>query len=178
MALPATIYRLHIDLSDVDRSVYESLDLRVAQHPSETLRSVLTRVLAYCLGYEKGIAFTRGLAEPDEPALCVRDPQGALRAWIDVGVPSAERLHKASKAAPRVVVFTHDPEALARAARARPIHRAADLEVHALDPALLEALEETMERTARWELVRTEGQIYLTVAGRTLAGTVTRIGLG
>ena len=59
MALTATIYHLAIALSDVDRGVYESLDLRVAQHPSETMRYLLTRTLAYCFSYEEGIAFSK-----------------------------------------------------------------------------------------------------------------------
>jgi uncharacterized protein YaeQ len=52
MALSATVYHLQVDLSDVDRGVYEALDLRVARHPSETMRYLLTRVIAYCLCYE------------------------------------------------------------------------------------------------------------------------------
>src|SRR6476469_2264618 len=98
MALTATMYHLQIGLSDVDRGVYETLDLRVAQHPSETMRYLLTRTLAYCLLYEPGIAFTRGLSTTDEPALWIKDLQGQLRTWIDVGTPSADRLHKARKA--------------------------------------------------------------------------------
>ena len=60
MALTATVYHLPVQLSDVDRGVYESLDLRLARHPSETMRYLLTRLLAYCLCYEDGIAFSKG----------------------------------------------------------------------------------------------------------------------
>src|SRR5882724_1455887 len=108
MALTATIYHFQITLSDVDRSVYEALDLRVARHPSETMRYLVTRTLAYCLSYEDGIAFSKaGVSSADEPPLAVHDPTGGLVAWIDVGAPSADRLHKAAKAAKRVALFTH-----------------------------------------------------------------------
>ena len=60
MAITATMHHIEIALSDVDRGVYESLDLRVAQHPSESMRYMLTRTLAYCLSYEEGIAFSKG----------------------------------------------------------------------------------------------------------------------
>jgi uncharacterized protein YaeQ len=103
MALSATVYHLQVDLSDVDRGVYQALDLRVARHPSETMRYLLTRVIAYCLCYEEGIAFTKGLSDAEDPALWIKDLQGNLRAWIEIGTPSAERLHKASKGSPRVV---------------------------------------------------------------------------
>src|SRR5580692_6983854 len=125
MALTATIHHVEVVLSDVDRSVYESLDLRVARHPSESGRYLVTRLLAYCLSYEEGIAFSKGgLSSADEPPIAIRDPTGTLLAWIDVGSPSAERLHKAAKAAARVSLFTHaDPALLRREASSRPIHR-------------------------------------------------------
>ena len=114
MALSATVYHFQIELSDVDRGVYESLDLRVARHPSESTPYLLTRVIAYALLFEEGIAFSKGLSTTEEPALWVKDLQGNLRVWVELGTPSADRLHKVSKASPRVVVFTqHDPRLLA-----------------------------------------------------------------
>jgi uncharacterized protein YaeQ len=179
MALSATVYHLRIDLSDVDRGLYEALDLRIARHPSETMRFLLTRVVAYCLCHEEGIAFSRGLSTTDEPALWVKDLQGNVRAWIEVGSPSADRLHKASKAAPRVVVFTqNDPALLQRAARERAIHRAEAIEIYALEPAFLDALDAATDRNTKWELLHTGGVLYVTVAGQTISGAVTRHALG
>src|SRR4051812_47354462 len=98
MALTATVHHFDVELSDVDRGVYESLSFKAARHPSETAEYLVTRVLAYCLEYTEGIAFSKGgLSEPDEPAVVVRDLTGALRAWIEVGSPDAARLHRASK---------------------------------------------------------------------------------
>src|SRR5882762_8474744 len=99
MALTATIHNFEIELADSDRNRYESLALRVARHPSESEEYLVTRVLAYALEFTEGIAFSRGLSEPDEPAISVRDLTGVLRAWIEIGTPDAARLHKASKAA-------------------------------------------------------------------------------
>jgi uncharacterized protein YaeQ len=163
MALSATVYHLQVDLSDVDRGVYEALDLRVARHPSETMRYLLTRVIAYCLCYEEGIAFTKGLSASEDPALWIKDMQGNLRAWIEIGTPSAERLHKASKASPRVVVFTHnDPDLLKKAARTKAIHKSESIEVFALQGAFLDSLDATTDRNAKWTLVHSEGVLYVT----------------
>src|SRR5580693_10188232 len=101
MALGATVYNFNVELADSDRGVYQPLDLRVARHPSETEDHLLTRVLAYCLEYTEGIAFSNGLFESDQPTIAVRDLTGALRVWIDVGAPDAPRLHRAAKLAPR-----------------------------------------------------------------------------
>src|SRR5690348_9185996 len=142
MALGATVYHFGIELSDVDRSTYEALDLRLARHPSESMRYLLTRMLAYCLSYEEGIAFSKGgLSSPEEPPITVHDPTGLLLAWIDVGAPSAERLHKAAKAAKRVELFTAaELSLLRREAATRPIHRLGDIAVWKLDPTFLDAL--------------------------------------
>lgn len=176
MALQATLYRLKIDLSDVDRGVYESLDLRLARHPSESMPYLLTRALAYALLYEEGLEFSKGgLSSADEPPLASRDLQGNLRVWVEIGTPSAERLHRASKASPRLVVFTqHDPRLLMREASTRPIHRADAIEFYALDPRFLERLGELTERNAQWTLLRTDGVLYVTVGSQTVTAPVTK----
>jgi len=126
MALGATVYNFEIDLSDSDRGVYETLALRVARHPSESDEYLVARVLAYCLEYAVGIAFSSGgLSDPDEPPMAIRDLTGALRAWIDVGTPDAARLHRAAKLAPRVAVYVHkDPVQWLRGLSGARIHRA------------------------------------------------------
>src|SRR5262245_47625382 len=102
LALTATIYKFDIDLADADRHVYEALAIQVAQHPSESEEHLVARVLAYALEFTEGIAFSRGgLSDPDEPSIAVRDATGAMRVWIEVGMPDADRLHRASKAARR-----------------------------------------------------------------------------
>ena len=79
MALTATIYRVSVELAHIDRGVYETLDLRLARHPSETLDYMATRLLAYCLEYTEGIVFTDGVSSTaDEPAIVVRDLTGRL----------------------------------------------------------------------------------------------------
>jgi len=179
MALTATMYHFQITLSDVDRGVYEELDLRLARHPSETMRYLVTRALAYCLSYEEGIAFSKGgLSSAEEAPLSVRDRTGALRAFIDIGQPSAERLHKASKAAPRVAIFTHVELALLqREASSRPIHRLEQVEVWRFEPEFLDVLAEKLGKNEKFELVRTDGQLYVTLDGETLSGTLARAAL-
>lgn len=179
MALQATVYHLQIELSDVDRGVYEALDLRLARHPSESMPYLLTRTLAYALLYEEGIAFSKGgLSSTDEPPLTIRDLQGNLRAWIEIGTPSADRLHKAAKASPRVVVFTqHDPRLLLKEAATRAIHKVDQIEVYALDPAFLGELEALTDRNARWTLLRSDGQLYVTVGDKSANAPLTPVSL-
>lgn len=179
MALSSTVYTFDIQLADVDRGVYETLSLKVARHPSETEEYLLTRVLAYCLEYAEGIQFSRGLAEPDEPAIAVRDLTGALRSWIEIGSPDAARLHRASKASPRVAVYTHKgAAALSRALAGERIHRADALELYAVDRELLGALAARLERRMKLELSVTDRHLFLSIGGTTLAGSVERFAAG
>ena len=180
MALTSTIYQLDITLSDVDRGVYETLALRVALHPSESMEHMLTRVLAYCLQYEKGIAFSKGgVSDGDQPAVSIIGLDGRLRAWIDVGLPDPERLNRAAKAAERVAVYTwRDPAQLRRQAAGQRIHRASEIAIFVLDRRFLEAVVPRIDRRTSFELTVTGGQLYLTVGGQSFSGSIAEHRLG
>jgi uncharacterized protein YaeQ len=179
VALTATLYSFDIELAHVDRGVYESLAFRVARHPSESADFLLARVLAFCLEHTDGIQFSpQGLSEPDEPTLAVRDPTGALRVWIDIGVPDAARLHKATKAAPRVVVYTHkDPSRLVRLLEGERIHRVEALELYAIDREWLAAWVACLTRRMAVSLTITDGQLFLTIGEMSLSGAIEPIAL-
>ena len=175
MALTATLHTLRLTLNDADRSVYETFELRIARHPSETLPYMLTRTLAYCLYWEPDIAFSKGLSTTDEPAVWVKTLDGRVKLWIDVGQPSAERLHKASKTAQHVAVCTvQDLDALTRTLAGARIHRADELELLGLPATVLGPLEALVERRMDWDVAVSGGQLYVTTAGQTLAGELTR----
>jgi uncharacterized protein YaeQ len=173
------VHQFTIQLSHVDRGVYETIELRAARHPSETEDFLCARVLAYCLELREGLAFSKGLAEPDQPALEVRDLTGALLAWIEIGAPEAPRLHRASKAAPRVAVYTHyDTRRYWESLKGGKIHRAEALELYGLDRGLLAGLVEKLERRTAFDLSVTDGEMYLTVGGELFSGPLTRHSLG
>ena len=171
MALSATIYVFTVRLADADRGVYETLNLRIARHPSETAEYLLTRLLAYCLEYAQGIGFSKGLSDSEEPAISVRDLTGVLTSWIDIGAPEAPRLHKAAKAARRVAVYAHRDLAswLSRLAGER-IHRAESIEIFAMDKELLADLVKRLERRMEFDLSVSERTLYLALGAETLIG--------
>jgi uncharacterized protein YaeQ len=178
MALGATVYVFEIELADSDRGVYESFELRAARHPSEAPDYLLTRVLAYCLEYAEGISFSNGLSTPDEPTIAIRDLTGAMCAWIDIGAPGAERLHRASKATPRVAVYTHkDVTQFVARLRGERIHRIEALEVYAMDRDLLANLESRLERRMAISLTVMEKHLYVSVGEASLTGVIERVEL-
>lgn len=175
MALSATVYHFEIELSDVDRATYAALDLRLARHPSESTRYLLTRTLAYCLSYEDGIAFSKGgLSASDEPPVAIWDPTGVMTAWIDVGAPSAKRLHKATKSAARVALFSAVPlPTLIAEASSAPVFRVDEVEVWPLDATFIERVADALDRKQALGITRSDGALYVTVAGQTYETSLT-----
>jgi uncharacterized protein YaeQ len=167
------IHTFSVQLADMDRGVYDDFTLRVARHPSETDAYMMTRVLAYCLEYEDGIAFSEGLSSQEEPAVVVRDATGRLAAWIEVGAPDAERLHHGSKLAERTVVYTHrDPAKLLASWAGKKIHRAEQIGLRSFDPGFIDTAVPLLERRNTMSLSVTEAQLYLDLNGTTLTGGI------
>ena len=179
MALTSTMYSLKVELAHVDRGVYESLDFRMAMHPSESPEYFVARLLAYCLEYAEGIGFSRGVSDPDDPTISVRDLTGTITTWIEIGLPDAARLHKASKAAPRVAVYTHrDPLVWLRQIGGERIHRVEHIAAYEFDRDFIDALVERLDRRMTLSLSVTDGTLFLDIGGATLTGQMTPLSLG
>lgn len=173
MALSSTIYNVSVELNDIDRGVYESLALRLAMHPSETMEYMVTRLLAYCLEYTEGIEMTTGLSDGDEPAIVVRDLTGKVTGWIEVGLPDADRLHRASKLASRVAVYTHrEMRILLGQLEGRRIHRADEIPIYSFAGNFIRDLAEKFERRVAISLSVTEQHVYLDIGGESLTTVI------
>lgn len=173
MALTATIHHFTVQLADIDRGVYQDFELRLARHPSETAEFMLARLLAYCLEWQEGIALSEGVAAVDEPAVLVRDLTGRITAWIEVGAPDAERLHRGSKLAGRAAVYTHrDPANLLGQLNGRKIHRAAEVPVYSFGRGFLESVAAAIERRNAVTLSITERQLYLELNGKSFSTAI------
>ena len=173
MALSSTVFVFDVDLADSDRQVYEHLSLRIARHPSESDEFLVARLLAYCLEFSEGIEFSRGLSDADDAPIAVRDATGKLLVWIDVGTPAAERLHRAAKAAARVVVYVHkDPRQWLRQLEGATIHRRDALELRALDRQLIAGLVARLERRMSFSISVAGAEIFVSLSDTTLSGPV------
>jgi len=174
VALTATIHNLSIELADVDRGVYEQFDLRVARHPSETLEYMLTRVLAYCLEYAYGIQLTGGVAAIDEPAVKIQDLTGKVTAWIEVGTPDPNRLHRGLKLAGRAAVYTHrDAKKLLKDFEAAGISRLSEVPIYSFDRHLIDNISGLLaSRRNSLSLSITERELYMDVDGQAFNSTI------
>lgn len=164
MTQTTTLYRFRIDLSDIDRGVYDSLDFRVAMHPSESMQYLLTRVIAFALNSQQDLEFSpAGLGDPELPAMRVEAlGSGRITLWIEIGNPSPKKLHKASKAAQAVKVYTYkDATLIARECLGQNIHQAEKIQIYALDYKFLDKLGEGIQRDNKWSLLHHENSITI-----------------
>lgn len=155
------LYRFHLSLSDIDRNIYDTIDIRASLHPSESITYLLTRTLAYALSYEDRLEFSpQGLSDPDAPALQKLDLQGFFDVWIEIGNAPIKKLHKASKTSKKVIVYTYkDPQALVTEIKKHPIHRAQELEIYSLDPEFLSLLEQSLIKNNYWSILVQDQQL-------------------
>ncbi|MFL5783264.1 MAG: YaeQ family protein [Bacteriovoracaceae bacterium] len=174
MAMTTTLYRFHIELSDIERAVYDSLDFRVAQHPSEGLHYMLTRVLAFALNSQEDLAFaSAGLSDPDVAAISIPDVNGGFRLQIEIGNPSAKKLHKAMKVSRFVKVYTYkNPELMMKEVRDEKIHRAEEIEFFSISPAFIEELIPLLKKDNRWDMVINEGVMTIQAGENSVSGEV------
>ncbi|HEY4243810.1 MAG TPA: YaeQ family protein [Kofleriaceae bacterium] len=179
MALPAVLRRFEISLADADRGIYEELSWRVPQHPSESERYLVARVIARALEHAEGVEYSPGgVSDDTEPAIVQRDLRGDWVAWIEVGAPTPERLHKATKLVPRVVVYGWKSMAdLAAALSEARVHRASEIELRQLDGAVLDAVAATLDRVNKWALSVTGGTLYLSIGAETFESAATPVGV-
>jgi uncharacterized protein YaeQ len=174
MALPATIYRVAIQLSDVDRNQYQKLQSTVARHPSETAERLIARVLAYALRFEPELTFTKGICAGNEPDLWIKGPDGRVTTWIEVGQPDPERLLKASRHAQEVILFAYGAARYRWENQHLPrLSAISNLTVIGLDYAFLEQIVARLQRTINWNLTITEGNLYLSIGEETLESSLT-----
>ena len=166
MALPSTIYRATIQLSHVDRGIYETLATTIARHPSEIAERVVLRLLAYALSYEDGLEFTKGICAGDEPDLWRKGPDGRVTLWVEVGTPDPERLVKACRHCQQAVLLASGPNRFRwdgqHLARLEPIP---NLTLLGLDYGFVSQLAAKLERTISWELTISDNTLYLTANG-------------
>lgn len=169
MAQPSTIYRINIQLSDIDRGIYETLQTTVARHPSETGERLVARLLAYALFREEELLFTKGIGAGDEPDLWSKGPDGRVLLWVEVGLPEAERLIKAARHAGRVALLACGNSLPNWEKQQFPkLAGVANLCITTLAQGFINRLVDLLDRSITWDITITEETLYLQVAGESL----------
>jgi uncharacterized protein YaeQ len=169
-----SLYKFQIELSDIPRARYETIEFRAAQHPSESIPYFLTRILAYALNVEDDLTFApTGLHDPDAAAMHILDAHGGFKTLIEIGSPSARKLHKATKQAKHVKVYTYkNPHSLIEEILKEKVHRASEIEIFSVQPNFLSELEPHLKLNNRWGLLYNDGTISVQIGEVSLSGEI------
>ena len=161
MALGATIHKVRLTVSDLDRGWFATHPLVLARHPSETEERLMMRILAFALHASDTLAFGRGLSDVDEPAIADRDPTGELALHIEVGLPDERAILKACGRATRVVVlgYGRNVELWWRGVEAG-VARARNLTVIIVPPDASRALAAMADRSMDLQVTIQEGLVW------------------
>ncbi|WP_133478893.1 YaeQ family protein [Cognatilysobacter segetis] len=171
MSPKATVVKVELQVSDMDRHYYASHALTLAQHPSETDTRLLVRLLAFALHADERLEFGRGLSDEDEPALWRRDYTGDIQQWIELGQPDESRLRKAAGRADEVVVVGYGGNAAESwwNRNAAALGRLSNLGVLEFDADELDAALPLLTRGARLTAMIQDGELQLMDAERSVA---------
>ncbi len=161
MALKSTPYKFRLNLTDIDRGIYEDLRPTLARHPSETEQRLVARALAYVLWYHEQLAFGRGLSDVDEPALWQKSLDGRIEHWIDVGLPDAERLITGSRRGERCSLLVYGQNQVWAGKTLPAVAQQANLHIAALPQEPLEALASELPRAVDWSVMISDGVLYV-----------------
>jgi uncharacterized protein YaeQ len=107
MAQNATIYKVELSVSDMDRHYYETHKLTLAKHPSETDERLMVRIVAFALNAHEHLEMTKGLSTDDEPDIWQKSLSGELDVWVALGLPSEKLLRQSCGKAAKVVIYPY-----------------------------------------------------------------------
>ena len=107
MALKSTIYKIDLNITDMDRQYYAQHNLTLAKHPSETDERVMVRLISFALYATETLIFGKGISDDEEPDLWQKDLTGAIQLWIDIGLPTEKDIRKAAGRAKQVAVMLY-----------------------------------------------------------------------
>ena len=164
MALQSIPCKVHLNITDTDRNVYEDLRITVARHPSETGQRLASRILAYALWYQERLAFGRGLSEVDEPALSHKSLDYRIEHWIEVGQPDADRLTWCSRRAERVSLLAYGSTRVWASKIVPAVANLKNVSIAVLAQEPLDALASELGRTIEWSVMISDGVLYVSDA--------------
>ena len=169
MALNATIFKVNLTITDMDRGYYATHALVLARHPSETDERMMARLLAFALNAGEALTFGKGLSSEDEPDIWEKDLTGAIQLWIAVGLPDEKAVRRACGRAAQVRIYIYGRGTErwwqdAQLALARPDN----LTVIELPQAATQAMTALAQRNMQLQCTVQDGTVWLTDGTRTV----------
>ena len=173
MALKSTIFKMDLNVADLDRHVYGDFPLTLARHPSETEERMMLRVLAFALHANEQLSFGRGISTDDEPDLWQKDLPGSIELWIELGTPDSDRLRKACSRGQKVILYTYGDRAVPVwwQKHGAALERFKHLSVWQVGDSSLRSLADMARPGLQLQCTLSDGEIMVSSEGETLSIT-------
>ena len=162
MALKATIYKTELAIADMTRHYYQTHNLTLAQHPSETVERMMLRLVAFALCAHERLQFGKGISEDSEPDLWQHDYSGNIDLWIELGLPEDKLLRRASHRAKQGMVLAYGGTVVDKWWKdcSKVANELANLTVVAISADESQALAALCQRTMQLQCTIQEGQMW------------------
>lgn len=169
MALKATIYKAAIELADMDRNYYDSLQLTIAQHPSETEQRLMVRLMAYLLNAHNDLQFGKGVSDEDEAAIWQINYSDEIALWIELGQLDEKRLKKACNKAAHVKLYCYGSSVDTWWSQSQnALNKYPKLSIEQFSTSTSDALIKLLSRTMEFQCSIQDGQLWLTSGDESL----------
>lgn len=169
MALKATIYKIHLNIADMDRDYYCNHNMTLACHPSETENRLMVRILTFAQFATENLAFTRGLSEDEEPDIWEKNMVGEVTHWIELGVPAEDRVRKAchKSALTTVVAYGQHTAEVWWEKHKNKFQKFNNLQVFFLPDDQLQAMASKCHRNMDFQVSIQGGEMWVAAEGET-----------
>ena len=163
MAIKSTIFKVNLQIADMERHYYQDHALTLARHPSETDERMMVRLLAFALHAHEYLEFGQGMTADDEADIWQKDLTGAIDLWIDVGLPDEKLIRKACGRANQVIVYTYGGRVAEMwfAQNNSQFERLKNLIVINLPSESTRAMAKLAQRTMQLQCTIQDGQVWL-----------------
>ena len=173
MALKATIFKVDISISDMDRHYYADHNLTIARHPSENDERMMLRVLAFILNASETLSFTKGLSEVDDPDLWQKNLHGGIELWIELGQPSEQRIKKGCNQSQEMMIYSYDSPSFQMywEKEKNRLAQRTNLKVVTIPESVGSQLAAQVNRQLQIQCTMSEGQAWLTLNNQSIEVT-------
>jgi len=169
MALKATIYKANIELADMDRNYYDSLQLTLAQHPSETDQRLMVRLISYVLNAHNDLQFGKGVSDEDEAAIWQINYSDEIALWIELGQLDEKRIKKACNKAEQVKLYCYGSSVGTWWSQSQSaLNKYPKLSIEQFNTSTTDELVKLLSRTMEFQCSIQDGQLWLTCGHESL----------
>ena len=170
MALKATIFKVDLSISDMDKHYYADHSLTIARHPSESDKRMMLRIVAFAFNAHEQLEFTKGLSDVDTPDLWLKNYSDEIELWIELGQPSEQRVKKGCNQAQQMMVYSYDSNAFDEwwKKEQTALNMRKNLSVTAVSESVIEQLADLVTRQMQIQVTIQDGQAWFNVNDETL----------